>query len=327
MQISKEQDKSQIMNQAFAEDVNKGLSSKNKYLESKYFYDDKGDQLFQKIMGLSEYYLTDCEFEILFENRDVYREYFQNTRTSFSLIELGAGDGLKTKILLRHFYQHNTDFTYLPIDISGNVLSLLQKDLRDELPGLHMQTFQGDYFDALKNLNATNSNRKVILFLGSTIGNFAHEQAIDFLQKLNENMNPDDQLLIGFDLKKDPRIILRAYDDEDGVTRAFNLNLLERINRELGGEFNTDNFYHYPTYDPVTGETKSFLISKRAQDVYIRGLQKNFHFHMGEPIFMEISQKYDLENIRNLASKTGFKIEDNFFDTRKFYTNSLWIKK
>jgi len=314
------------MTDAFAQDVHRGLSSNPKCLDSKYFYDSEGDKLFQQIMGLSEYYLTDCEFEILHNYRDPLLNDFLNQDKSFHLVELGAGDGLKTKLLLRHFHRAKAHFAYLPIDISGNVLNMLRHEISRDLPGLEVRSYQGDYFDALDQLNQREAGRKVLIFLGSSIGNFNQYDALTFLRELNQKMNVDDQLLIGFDLKKDPHIILRAYNDDSGITARFNLNLLHRINKELDGEFVLENFYHYPIYNPLTGETRSFLISKVAQNVRVGYLNEVFEFQMGEPISMEISQKYDRAMIYDLAEKAGFSVENNFFDNRKYFVDSLWKK-
>jgi len=311
----------------FAGDVQRGLSCNPKYLPSKYFYDSEGDKLFQKIMGLSEYYLTDCEFEIIHHYRHQLLEAFNGKGKHFLLAELGAGDGLKTKLLLRHFESQEASFAYLPNDISPNVLNILKHEMSRDLPGLELRSYPGDYFHALDKMNEQEEGRKVLLFLGSTIGNFNYEEAVAFLKNLNSRMKKDDQLLIGFDLKKDPHIVLRAYNDPSGITARFNLNLLKRINKELDGTFVLENFYHYPIYNPLTGETRSFLISRMAQSVRIGFLNETFEFKMGEPISMEISQKYDKEMIRDLAEKSGFALEANFFDSRKYFVDSLWIKQ
>lgn len=311
---------------AFAQDVHQGLSSDPKYLDSKYFYDSEGDKLFQEIMGLSEYYLTDCEFEILHNYRDPLLEAFSSEDDPFLLVELGAGNALKTKLLLGHFHHVQAPFAYLPIDISENVLNVLRHELSRDLPGMEVRAYPGDYFDALDQLNQKEEGRKVLMFLGSSIGNFNQHDAQTFLKELNNRMNPEDQLLIGFDLKKDPHIILRAYNDDSGITARFNLNLLNRINKELDGEFVLENFYHYPIYNPLTGETRSFLISKIAQSVRIGYLDEVYEFRMGEPISMEISQKYDRRMIREMAEKAGFTVEKNFFDNKKYFVDSLWKK-
>jgi dimethylhistidine N-methyltransferase len=314
-------------NKAFAEDVRKGLSSQPKYLLSKYFYDERGDELFQAIMNVEEYYLTRCEYEILnFKKEDIISAFDTNGQY-FNLIELGAGDGFKTKVLIQYLKHKEIKFKYLPVDISANVLENLHEDLIKSFPSLEVQPVQGDYFKVLKELSNKEETLKVLLFLGSNIGNFSEGQAISFLKDLAGNMSWGDKLLIGFDLKKDPQVILKAYNDQAGITRAFNLNLLDRINVELGGDFVLENFIHFPTYDPVTGQARSYLVSKQEQAVFIEALGQSFIFSPWEPIFMEVSQKYDISDIERLASLSGFKIEQMFYDPKRYFVDSLWSLK
>jgi len=314
-------------NTQFAEDVREGLSFEPKYLLSKYFYDVKGDDLFQQIMGLDAYYLTNSELEIFNDQKDKILSYFSKDNEVFDLIEFGSGDGYKTKILLEHFNKNKVEFNYLPVDISCSVLNTLTENLKKNLPDLNIHPICDDYFHALEELNKVDFNKKVILFLGSNIGNFRGDDAIPFLKHLHADMRENDQLFVGFDLKKDPQVILDAYNDTKGITSEFNYNLLDRINRELGGNFDRNKFSHYPTYNPITGETKSYLVSLDNQTIFVEGLGQSFSFEKWEPIFMEISQKYNLHDIEHLANHSGFKVEKNFFDTKKYFADSLWILK
>ncbi|MGH7784653.1 MAG: L-histidine N(alpha)-methyltransferase, partial [Candidatus Binatia bacterium] len=182
----------------------------------------------------------------------------------------------------------------------------------------------GDYFEILDSLKNRDGRRKVLLFLGSNIGNFSRTQAVDFFRRLRGVMNGDDRLFIGFDMQKDPRVIVRAYDDQAGITSRFNLNLLRRINTELGADFNLDQFSHYAQYRPVECAARSFLISREKQTVNIRALNRSFDFEQWEPIFMEISQKYTAAMIEELALASGFVIEKEFLDKENFYCDSLW---
>lgn len=308
----------------FAEDVLKGLSSTPKVLSSKYFYDDEGSRLFQEIMKLPEYYLTRAELEVFqTQTRQIF-EAFDAGNCAFDLIELGAGDGTKTSLLVDYFLANNADFRYVPIDISSEALNFLTEKFTREFPALAIEPEQGDYFRTLETFKESSNRKKIILFLGSNIGNFSEEQALGFFKHLGEVMNPQDFFFIGFDLHKNPKTILRAYDDANGVTAKFNLNLLKRINRELGGNFNTEEFSHYASYHPTERAARSFLISQKAQSVYIEALDKTFEFAQWEPIFMEISQKYGVGMIERLATRSGFQIVKNFFDGNNFYTNSLW---
>jgi dimethylhistidine N-methyltransferase len=300
------------------------LSAAPKFLSSKYFYDDEGSRLFQEIMKLPEYYLTRAEFDIFStQTSEIFEAVTKNSET-FDLIELGAGDGSKTSFLVDYFLKKGADFTYVPIDISEEALSFLTEKFKAQFPGLSIQTEQGDYFQTLETFRSKSNKRKIILFLGSNIGNFGKEQAQNFFRQLRAVMNSTDLLFIGFDLQKDPRVILCAYDDMQNITAKFNLNLLTRINRELGANFNLENFSHYASYHPIEGAARSFLISRKAQTVFVESLNKTFDFAAWEPIFMEISQKYSLAMIEDLAQTSGFEVSQYFFDSQKFYTNSLW---
>ncbi len=305
----------------FMEDVHQGLSANKKYLHSKYFYDETGDKLFQEIMQLDEYYLTDEEYAI-FQNqkKDILKAFGDD----FSLLEFGAGDGFKTKVLLKYFLDNQVEFNYLPIDISQNVLEILESDLKKDLPHLEVDILVGEYFKALKMEELENHASKIVLLLGSNIGNFKNHDELFFLKELRNSLSMGDRVMIGFDLKKDPNVILNAYNDASGVTEKFNLNLLTRINRELGANFNINQFMHYPIYDPITGECRSFLLSKSNQKVTMEANETDYTFKKWEPIFMEISRKYDIETIHSLAKQAGFKIVKNFFSERKYYVDTLW---
>ncbi|HQZ83535.1 MAG TPA: L-histidine N(alpha)-methyltransferase [Pyrinomonadaceae bacterium] len=309
-------------NSAFERDVIAGLSMTPKRLSSRYFYDDEGSRLFQEIMTLPEYYLTDCETEIFTEQTDAIIDGFLAEGTNIDIVELGAGDGSKTAILLKSLLERDASTRYSPIDISEEAIGELVANFRDELPELTIEPHVGDYFAILDSLRKTADRRKIILFLGSNIGNFRADAAKGFFGSLRAVMNDNDLLFIGFDLQKDPRVIHRAYDDPEGVTARFNLNLLERINRELGGNFVKENFLHYANYRPIEGAARSYLISREKQTVEIAG--QRFDFERWEPIYMEISQKYSIQMIEDFAREAGFRILKNFFDSREYYCDSLW---
>lgn len=307
----------------FAKDILNGLRQHPKKLSSKYFYDETGDRIFQEIMAMPEYYLTNAEFDIFERHKANILEKIGPE--PFELIELGAGDGYKTKILLHHFLDSKAHFTYRPIDISGSVLEQLEQSLESELPGLDVEPLQGDYFEVIKALqNEKDRVRKVILFLGSNIGNYTPDQAEHFLSNLAGNLEPGDLLFIGIDLKKDPNIIIQAYDDPAGITERFNKNLLLRINRELCGNFDPDQFLHWATYDPITGATRSSLISTSDQEVRLQAINATIHFNAWESIDMEISQKYSLPEIHRLAKAAGFEPLWDFMDERQYFVDTLW---
>jgi len=307
-------------------DVLRGLSAKQKFLPSKYFYDEKGSELFTQITQLPEYYLTNCELEI-FQNQgtDIVDTFFNGDKF-INLIELGSGDGEKTKVLLNQSVHKHNSVCYLPVDISEEPTIKLVEELKQDFPNLKVKEQIGDYFDIVNKLNNSSTLKKVILFLGSNIGNYSYNESILFLEKLNKIMHCGDMLFIGFDLIKDPSIIRRAYNDSSGVTREFNLNLLKRLNMELDADFEIKNFEQLPKYNPKTGEATSYIRSKKRQKIYIPELDTSFHFDEGETIFTEISQKYSMPTVYQMAEETGFKVKKNFFDSKNYYTNSLWVK-
>ncbi|MBN7816609.1 L-histidine N(alpha)-methyltransferase [Algoriphagus pacificus] len=311
----------------FAQDVMIGLSANPKTLPSKYFYDAKGDKLFQKIMALPEYYLTRKEFEIFENQYEAILEPILNLGQSFNLVELGAGDGLKTKILLKYLNQQDADFEYFPVDFSGSVLQELKESLATGFPKLKVTSVEDTYRGALKKRAWENGKPNLILFLGSNLGNFSREEAYDILDHLRIGANHNDFVLIGIDLKKNPQIILDAYHDPAGVTRDFNLNLLDRINRELNGDIDLDSFIHWPSYDPVSGECRSHLVSLKDQTINLKALDQSFYFEAFEPIFTEISKKYSLSEIEIFAERGGFVTIENFTDSEQYFADVLWQRK
>jgi L-histidine N-alpha-methyltransferase len=307
----------------FYNDVTTGLKSTPKRLNSMYFYDAVGDKLFQDLMNCDEYYPTNCELEIFAERTDQITKALIADGDAFDLIELGAGDATKSTYLLRDLLEKKADFTYLPIDISDNVISYLNITLPVTLPGIKITGLNGQYFDMLKKAASISTRRKVVMFLGSNIGNMPVPQAIEFCKTLRDHLSEGDMVLIGIDLKKDPKIVLAAYNDKEGITKRFNLNLLERINRELGANFNVSKFDHYPTYDPETGSCKSYLISLEDQQVTI-GDKETISFQKDEYIYMEISQKFTVAQTEEMAKAAGFTPTNQFFDSKKWFIDAIW---
>jgi len=308
-------------NNSFKEDVFQGLRSEQKYLTSKYFYDDKGSRIFQEIMQLEEYYLPECETEILVQQSE---EIFKQIPfDEFDVIELGAGDGTKTVVFLEKAIQMGKQLTYIPMDISVDILKVNEQNVREKLDDLPIIQMAGDYFVTIKELKSRKQPR-LVLFMGSNIGNFQGEKSIEFIRFINEFLNPGDFFLMGVDLKKNPHVIRAAYNDEGGVTKRFNLNLLERINRELGGDFELNAFEHYGVYNPLDGAALSFLVSLEDQEVHIDG--QKFHFDKYETIHTEISQKYSLKELDQMAVKTGFSWDRHFTDSKGYYSLSLFRK-
>ena len=297
-----------------AQHVAEGLHRAPKTLSSMYFYDDAGSRLFQQIMDLPEYYPTRAEFAIFREHGAAIATALSPAGGSdFALVELGAGDGAKTKLLLRELLAAGTPFTYAPVDISAGAMTGLVASLKQELPALHVAPVVAAYATALTQLR-TRPGSKAVLFLGSNIGNFGPAERLDFLRQLAAPLAPADRLLIGFDLQKDPRRIRAAYDDAQGVTAAFNLNLLARLNRELGADFDLAHWQHYTDYSPLNGAVRSFLVSTRAQSVRVAALDETFDFAAWEVIHTENSYKFTLPQIEDLAAKAGLRVVEYFTD-------------
>ena len=317
-------DTSKLQTEVFYKDVLAGLQSSPKYLESKFFYDAIGDQLFKELMNRNEYSLTNCELEIFSKKAAELSAVITDNGDSFDLIELGAGDALKSTYLLNYLLKQEVDFNYLPIDISSNVISNLTNSLPDALPKLQIMGLNGEYFDMLNEATSLSSRRKIVLFLGSNIGNMSISSVFKFCEELRKHLSTGDKVLIGMDLKKNPKTILAAYNDKGGITKRFNLNLLERINRELHADFDLNRFDHYAMYDPENGSCKSYLISLADQMVHING-REYIHFLKDEQIYMEISQKFTLSQIEQIARNTGFKPLHHFFDSKGWFVDTIWI--
>lgn len=316
----------QKMIEQFKIDVEAGLEKKPKEISSKYFYDKIGDALFVKIMQMPEYYLTRAEHEIFREKTQSIIDGLKlEKEIYFELIELGAGDGTKTKELLRKLQKENFDFDYLPVDISQNALDQLENSLAKEIPELKVKKQQGDYFEVLASLK-NSSHPKVILFLGSNIGNLSDDLATKFIYQLGANLNKNDKLFLGVDLIKSVEVVLPAYNDAQGITRDFNLNLLSRMNRELEADFDLENFNHVPEYTEEEGIAKSFIESASDQHVTINKIGKTFHFKKGERIHTEISRKYNDEIIRKIIFNTDFKVTEKLMDSKEYFADYILTK-
>lgn len=311
------------MIEQFRQDVEVGLSALQKSLPSQYFYDARGDELFQQIMAMPEYYVTDAEDEI-FRNdaQEIINALDVEGNHYFEIIELGAGDGKKSKRLLRKLLEKGYNFTYRPVDISNNILNNLEESLIKEMPDLDINTKQALYFDALIDMKDTR-HKIIVMFLGSNIGNLSDDESVDFIYQLGAKFKPGDLLLLGVDLKKSRDVVLPAYNDAAGITARFNLNLLERINRELGANFVQDNFLHRPEYDEKEGIAYSFLVSMAEQSVYIKSLNKTFRFSEGEKIHTEISRKYDEATLKRIIAGTDFSLDRRITDSNGYFADYI----
>lgn len=309
----------------FRQEVMEGMRSIPKRMSSKYFYDKNGDQLFQQIMAMPEYYLTRCELDIFSNKTPQLVRAIMPGNEAFDLIELGAGDAMKSSFLLKYLIEQGADFTYMPIDISHNILTVLEEKLKSDMPELDIYCLGGEYFDMLDKAASFSQRRKVVLFLGSNIGNMELEEAYGFCRELNKKLNRGDILLIGFDMQKNPHTILNAYNDKAGITAAFNLNLLTRFNRELDANFDLEKFQHYQSYDPLSGACRSYLISLLNQDIAIG--DDIVSFSENELIYMEVSQKFSLDDIKGMAEKSGFNIIGKIADAKGWFVDAVWQVK
>ena len=299
-----------------------GLSSQQKHLSSQYFYDDEGARLFQRIMTLPEYYLTRVEREILQRYSIDLAAQIALSASTINLIELGSGDGEKSLGVCQALDRVGVSCTYYPVDLSLLALWTLTNRFAETVPTVALRPLHGDYF---QDWPSTQPGRRLaVLFMGSNLGNLTYDQSVALLRRIRERLHSGDVLVLGLDLQKDPQIILDAYNDRAGVTAAFNLNVLRRLNRELEMNFRLEQFQHYATYNPLDGTARSFLVSRRRQSVRSQTLGRDFEFSQGETIYTEQSQKYTQAMIDRLAADSGFTVCRQFLDSREWYTVTVW---
>ncbi|GAC1400789.1 MAG: L-histidine N(alpha)-methyltransferase [Pyrinomonadaceae bacterium] len=315
---------------SFAADIARGLAGTPKELSPKYFYDALGSLLFDAICLVPEYYLTRAENEILARFANEIVASVGSDGKLFSLLEAGSGNATKTRRIIEAILARQSSLQYTPIDISASALEQSAHVLLDFYPSLRVDAYASDYETALSHLNSARGNSKpntrtFALFLGSNIGNFAPSEAEKFLRALRGALRAGNALLLGTDLKKDPKILQAAYNDALGVTAAFNLNLLTRINRELNADFNPRAFRHIALYNERTGAIESYLESLSAQTINIRALDMQVNFAAGERMHTENSHKYNLEDISQLASRTGFVRARTWLDHCEQFSSNLLI--
>jgi dimethylhistidine N-methyltransferase len=292
-------------------DAAKGLSKDQKQLPSKYFYDERGSDLFEQICALDEYYPTDCEMEIMSRYIDEIARY---TGENVQLIELGSGSSLKTRLLLKHCKNLNM---YVPVDISGSFLKEVADKLRKEFPEIGIYPVAADYTLPFEIPGATSADKRVVYYPGSTIGNFTQENAKQFLGTIAGSLHPGDGLLIGVDLKKDTDVLEAAYNDKKGITAEFNKNMLRRLNRELGADFDVNQFRHKALYNREKGRIEMHLESTTNQVVRLNGQQ--IYFEKGETIHTENSHKYTIEEFIELTG-AQFKSVKTWTDRKKYFS-------
>jgi dimethylhistidine N-methyltransferase len=296
----------------FLADVITGLSGNPRTLPCKYFYDERGAALFQKICELSEYYITRTEIDILDRNRADIASYLG---PNVELIGLGTGAGTKTRILIEAL---ENPAVYVPVDISEKQLRESTALFRKIFPDLEILPVCADYLQPVVLPSPSRkAARNVIYFPGSTIGNFERNEAVEFLRRVANVCRQDGGLLIGVDLKKDQHVIEAAYNDRAGVTAQFNLNLLARVNRELGADFDLDQWRHRAIYNSIAGRVEMYLISEIDQFVHLT--EQEFHFRSGEKIITEFSYKYAPEDFAALAAKAGFDFVHMWTDDARLF--------
>ena len=312
----------------FQRDVRDGLTAPRKWLPPRWFYDDLGSALFDAICFLPEYYVMRAEAEVLTTHRDEIVDAFgPNVR----LVELGSGAARKTRILLDVLTQRQTEVEYVPVDVDAGMLERSARELHNDYANLRVRPVRSDFArpsaalaEAGADVDPT-SLRTIVLFLGSTIGNLDPDAAIAMLRDLRAALRPGDAFFLGVDLRKSRGILEPAYDDPLGITAAFNLNLLVRINRELGGHFALDTFRHCAFYDEVHGRIEMHLVSTRAQRVRIDALDLEIAFDEDETIHTESSYKHDDTTLAALAEGSGFSIERRWTDSRGWFADVLMI--
>lgn len=319
--LKQDRNDNSVVDEKFAADVLEGLAQTPKSLSSKYFYDDRGSQLFQEITQHADYYLTRTELQIISGFQRELPEILASNEVD--IIELGPGDGHKSKLIIDGFLEANCRVNYYPIDISSEALNLLEANIAPR-PNLQVHGLMAEYLDGLQLARAQSKNTQLVLFLGSNIGNFDEAGARTFMRQIARQLNPGDHLLVGFDLKKDVNILTAAYNDSSGLTRDFNLNLLNRINTELDANFDLESFAHLGQYNPILGAMESYLIATRSHDVSFPLANQVVHFEAFEPIHVEYSFKYLPQDIESLCRAAGFEVVRNFSDDRDYFIDSLW---
>jgi L-histidine N-alpha-methyltransferase len=309
------------ISRTFAEDVAEGLSRKQKTLPPKWFYDALGSTLFDAICHLEEYYLTRAEDEILARDAAAIVEA---CGSHLRLVELGAGSAQKTRHLMRAALAIQPSLEYVPVDVDEHSLGTTASKLLDEFPAMQVRAISGDFTEpSLLHGVSTPGTTTLVAFLGSTIGNLDRMEATKMLSRLRSTLQPGDALLLGVDLVKDVRVLEAAYDDPTGVTAAFNLNVLGRINRELGGDFDMRAFRHRALYDTEHDRIEMHLVSQSRQTVRIAATEQSIEFDAGETIHTENSYKYTPQAIDELAASAGFRVERMWRDSNGRFADVL----
>lgn len=307
----------------FAEEISSSLNSDPKYISPKFFYDKKGSELFEKICLLDEYYPTRAEISILKKLQNELPLFLDDY---FRLVELGSGSAVKTRLILDLFDKLYDKMEYFPIDIS-EILTESSELLLKDYEKLSITGIIDTYEGGIEFVENFDEKRNLILFLGSSYGNFSPSAGKEFLEKINSAMKNNDLFLIGLDLVKDKSVLENAYDDSKGVTASFNLNVLSRINDELDADFNLNNFAHSAVYNQKEQRIEMYLKSLVPQSVIISKSNLLLHLHRDEMILTEYSYKYTLDQIKELMKSTGFEIKRIWLDEKNLFSLTLASKK
>ena len=306
----------------FAQELSISIRQKQKAINPKFFYDQKGSQLFEKICVLPEYYLTRTEISILKQLDGKLQSYLDG---NFRLVELGSGSSQKTRLLIDMLTRLQKHVEYFPIDIS-KILKTSSVALQSDYKKLHITGIIDNYENGLEFVKKYDDMKNLIVFLGSSFGNFDPENGIKFLQKINSSMKKDDLFLIGLDLVKDKDVLCQAYNDSQGITAQFNLNVLSRINSELGGNFDTSKFVHHVVYNENQNKIELYLRSLSKQTVEIPNADLMLEIDEDELIHTENSHKYTISQIKQMFTITGYQIKDMWNDDNRYYSLILLSK-
>jgi dimethylhistidine N-methyltransferase len=311
-----------------AMDVASGLLARPKTLSPKYFYDAAGSVLFEEITRLPEYYLTSTEHSILARHAHEILETSANGHPTpsapekLTVLELGAGSASKTLVLLRELQSMQHRVRFVPIDVSHSALEDAVRRINEELPAVEVCPEVLDYTDSLGKLDQTDC-RKLVLYIGSSIGNFEPFYAGSLLRNVALSLNKGDAVLLGTDMRKPKDVLLRAYDDSRGITAAFNKNILRHINRELHANFDINSFEHRAVWNSDESRIEMHLESLCEQIVCIAALSLNIHFKRAETIHTENSYKFTMPMIRSIVENSGFKLERTWSDPQGWFTVHL----
>ena len=310
------------------EELKIGLTSTPKHINRKFSCDKRGDEIFEELMNCSTYYVPRSELEIFKIHKTKMLNLFTQQESSFNLIDLGVGSGVKSRILIEELLSKEIDFTFYPLDISQNAVQNVTQNLVHDFPDLKVVPIVADFFEGIKEINSLTQNRNVYLFLGGSSGNIFAKERVKFYSQLAKQLSKDDLFLTGFDLIKKPSVILDAYANGNSkiVSELF-VNALQRMNQELNANFDVSKFKFHFHYNPRNGRGNFDFVCTEKMQVEIQKMNMALNLDKFEVINLGLSDKFSLNQIENLATQTGFEIVENLFDTKEYFVNSVWRKR